>query len=218
MIRRLILASGSPRRRDLISLLRLPFIIKAANVDESGRAGEPPLELVKRLSEAKARAIPGVRPDELVVAADTVVALDGEVLGKPLDAADAGRMLRLLRGRAHTVYSGVCAWHPASGQAAVEVSDSRVWMRRYTDEEIGRYVESGDPLDKAGAYAIQHPAFDPVERVEGCALGVMGLPLCYLGRALAYFGLTVPPDVPGACHAFNQKECTVPPELVKDRS
>lgn len=216
MIRRLILASGSPRRRDLIALLRLPFVIKAANVDESGCDGEAPAGMVRRLSEAKARAIPDVRPDELVIGADTVVALDGEVLGKPLDAADAGRMLRLLCGRAHHVYSGVCAWHPASGRIAVEVSDSLVWMRRYRDEEIARYVDSGDPLDKAGAYAIQHPAFDPVERVEGCALGVMGLPLCYLGRALEQFGLVVPPDVPGACHAFNQKECRVPPELTRD--
>ena len=209
MIRRLILASGSPRRRDLIALLRLPFIIKAASVDESAIDGESPAELVRRLSQVKALAIAGARPDELVVAADTVVVLDGQILGKPLDGADAGLMLRLLRGRRHNVFSGVSVWHPASGRLVSEVSDSAVWMRDYSDDEIAGYVESGDPLDKAGAYAIQHPAFDPVARVEGCGLGVMGLPLCHLGRALAEFGVIIPPDVPGACQAFNQKECGV---------
>jgi septum formation protein len=209
MIRRLILASGSPRRRDLIALLRLPFVIKAASVDESTINGEPPEALVSRLSQAKAQAIAAARPDELVVGADTVVALDGQVLGKPVDAADAVKMLRLLRGREHHVYSGVSVWHPASGRLVSDVSDSAVWMRQYDDDEIDRYVESGDPLDKAGAYAIQHPAFDPVARVEGCGLGVMGLPLCHLGRALAAFGVIIPPEVPGACQAFNQKECRV---------
>lgn len=212
-IRRLILASGSPRRRDLISLLGLPFVIKAASVDESAREGETPAELVLRLSQEKARSITDVRHDELVVAADTVVALDGEVLGKPVDAADAIRMLQLLRGRLHHVYSGVSVWHPTTSRIASELSCSTVWMRPYTDDEIAGYVDSGDPLDKAGAYAIQHPAFDPVSRVEGCGLGVMGLPLCYLGQALAQFGVYLAPGVPGACRAFNQRECTVPAEL-----
>ncbi len=214
-IRRIVLASGSPRRRDLISLLGLPFVIKAVDVDELALDGEPPDELVRRLSRAKARAIVAVRADEVVVAADTVVAVNGQVLGKPADADDAARMLQLLRGREHHVYSGICVWHPPSGRMVTELSDSRVWMRPYTDEEIARYIDSGDPLDKSGAYAIQHPAFDPVARVEGCGLGVMGLPLCYLGRALAQFGVRVPESMPGACRAFNQRECRVPAELVR---
>jgi septum formation protein len=210
-IRRLILASGSPRRRELISLLGLPFIIRAANVDERPLDGESPAEMVVRLSQAKARSIGDARRDELVIAADTVVALDGQVLGKPIDPDEAAHMLRLLRGRLHHVYSGISAWHPTSGRLVSELSDSAVCMRDYGDDEIARYVDSGDPLDKAGAYAIQHPAFDPVARVEGCWLSVMGFPLCHLGRALAQFGLNVDPDAPGVCHVFSQRDCTVSP-------
>ena len=210
-IRRLILASGSPRRRELISLLGVPFVIRAANVDERQVDGESPAEMVVRLSQAKARSIGNVRRDELVIAADTVVALDGQVLGKPAGPDEAAQMLRLLRGRLHHVYSGISAWHPAGGRLATELADSAVWMRGYSDDEIARYVDSGDPLDKAGAYAIQHPAFDPVARVEGCWLSVMGFPLCHLGRALAQFGVRLDPDAPGVCRVFSQRDCPVPP-------
>lgn len=206
-IRRLILASGSPRRRQLLSLLGLPFVIKAAGVDESQLDGERPADLVLRVSLAKAQAVRDVRPDELVVAADTIVVLDGEVLGKPAGPEEAIEMLARLRGRPHIVYSGVSLWHPDSRQTLSELGESTVWMRDYTDEEMAAYVDSGDPLDKAGAYAIQHPVFDPVSRVDGCSLSVMGLPLCHLGRALAEFGIVVPPNVPGTCRAFNQRDC-----------
>ena len=208
-IRRLILASGSPRRRQLLPLLGLPFVIKIAGVDERVLDGEPPTELVLRVSQAKALGVNDDRPDELVVAADTIVVLDGQVLGKPTDAEDAARMLRYLRGRPHVVYSGVAVWHPARRRLIRELAESTVWMRDYTDAEVASYVESGDPLDKAGAYAIQHPGFDPVSRVEGCRLSVMGLPLCHLGRALAKFGVVVPANVPRACQAFNQRDCDV---------
>jgi MAF protein len=208
-IRRLILASGSPRRRQLLSLLGIPFVIKAGGVDEKPLAAEPPSELVLRVSQAKARAVRDIRQDELVIAADTVVVLDGDVLGKPSDPDDAMRMLRDLRGRPHVVYSGISIWHPASWSMLSELSDSHVWMREYSDEELAVYVASGDPLDKAGAYAIQHPEFAPVTRVEGCWLSVMGLPLCHLKRALTRFGVQVPANVPGACHAFSQRDCEV---------
>jgi septum formation protein len=207
-IRRLILASGSPRRRQLLSLLGLPFVIKASHIDEAQLVGEPPAALVARVSQAKARAVTDVRSDELVVAADTIVVLDGRVLGKPDDAEEAIDMLRNLRGRAHTVLSGVAVWHPDSRRIQRELGESTVWMREYTDDEIATYVASGDPLDKAGAYAIQHPGFDPVSHVEGCSLSVMGLPLCHLGRALREFGVILPARVPGTCTAFNQRECT----------
>jgi MAF protein len=208
-IRRLILASGSPRRRQLLSLLGIPFVIKAAGVDETQLDGEPPTELVLRVSQAKALAVSDVRPDELVVAADTIVVLDGVVLGKPVDPDDAARMLRELRGRAHWVYSGVSVWHPASRRLERELGQSLVWMREYADDEIAAYVDGGDPLDKAGAYAIQHPEFAPVSRVDGCWLSVMGLPLCHLARALVRFGLVVPASVPAACQAFTQRDCAV---------
>jgi septum formation protein len=216
-IRRLVLASGSPRRRQLLPLLGLPFVVKAVDVDERVLGDEPPTELVLRVSRAKASAVNGARPDELVVAADTVVVLDGEVLGKPADPGQATHMLRRLRGRLHHVYSGVSVWHAASRKMVSELGESTVWMRDYTDAEIASYVESGDPLDKAGAYAIQHPEFDPVCRVEGCWLTVMGFPLCHLGRALAPFGVVVPSNVPGACQAFTQRDCSVSSEILVAR-
>jgi len=213
-IRRLILASGSPRRRQLLPLLGLPFVLKATSVDERIRQGEPPTEYVLRMSQAKAHAAHDARDDELVIAADTIVVLDGRVLGKPADPEDAARMLRDLRGRSHQVYSAVSVWHPATRRLISELAESRVWMRDYSDDEIAAYVASGDPLDKAGAYAIQHPEFDPVTQVEGCWLAVVGFPLCHLGRALAHFGVEVPSNVPGACRAFSQRECTVSPSIV----
>lgn len=212
-IRRLILASGSPRRRQLLPLLGLPFVLKATSVDESILQGEPPTEFVLRLSQVKAHAVHDARDDELVIAADTIVVLDGQVLGKPVDAEDAARMLRALRGRPHQVYSAISVWHPATRRSISELAESQVWMRDYSDDEVAAYVASGDPLDKAGAYAIQHPEFDPVTRVEGCWLTVVGFPLCHLGRALERFGVVVPSNVPGACRAFSQRECAVPPEI-----
>ena len=213
-IRRLILASGSPRRRQLLPLLGLPFIVKAVDVEEQALDGEPPTEMVLRLSQAKALAVRDVRPDTLVVAADTVVVLNGQVMGKPVDPDDATRMLQLLRGRSHVVYSGVSLWHHARRRMVCQLAESLVWMRDYTDAEIATYVESGDPMDKAGAYAIQHPEFDPVSWVDGCWLSVVGLPLCHLGRALAEFGIDVPANVPGACQAFGQHECAISSEIL----
>lgn len=214
-IRRLILASGSPRRRQLMSLLGLPFVVKTAGVDETPLVGEPPTELVLRVSQAKAFAMNNARPDELVIAADTTVAVDGQVLGKPTDPDDAVRMLRLLRGRAHIVYSAVSVWYPAGRRMVCGLAGSTVWMRDYSDAEIAAYVDSGDPLDKAGAYAIQHPEFDPVARVEGCWLAVVGLPLCHLGRALTGLGVAVPASVPRACQAFSQRDCPVFPSILR---
>ena len=212
-IRRLILASGSPRRRQLLSLTGIPFVVKAVGVDESQLYGEPPTEMVLRVSQTKALSVSEARTDELIIAADTVVVLGGEVLGKPKDPGEAKRMLHRLRGRPHLVYSGVTVWHPASRRMICQLGESSVWMRDYDDSEIETYVESGDPMDKAGAYAIQHPGFDPVSRVEGCWLNVMGLPLCHLGRALARFGVVVPTNVAGTCQAFNQRDCTISSDI-----
>ena len=208
-IRRLVLASGSPRRQQLLSLLGLPFVIRAAGVVEEPLNGELPREMVLRVAQAKAYAVSDTRIDELVIAADTTVALDDRSLGKPADGADAARMLRELRGRSHTVFTGVVIWHPATRRMASDLGASSVWMRDYTDGEIDRYVESGDPLDKAGAYAIQHPGFDPVARVEGCWLNVMGLPLCHLGRMLAAWSIALPASPPASCRAFSQRDCAV---------
>ncbi|MDE3091011.1 MAG: septum formation protein Maf [Chloroflexota bacterium] len=207
----MILASTSPRRRELIPLFGLEFKFISADMDESPRAGEPPAELVRRLSRAKAALGARVEPTALVVAADTVVALDNTILGKPQDAADATRMLKLLRARAHVVYSGVTV--ARSARQITHVATTTVWMRDYSDAEIAGYVATGDPLDKAAAYAIQHRAFRPVARIDGCHANVMGLPLCHLYRALKAFGVARnEPD--RACQAHLQIVCPVASEIL----
>jgi septum formation protein len=195
--------------------LEVPFVAAAADVDEEIEEGESPQEMVCRLSLAKARAVALSYPEGLIVAADTTVALDGDVLGKPADEAEAVAMLRRLRGREHTVLSGVTVYHPASGRAITELAESAVWMRAYTEEEVSRYAASGDPLDKAGAYAIQHHNFSPVERIGGCYANVMGLPLCHLARALAQFGVTLTVDVPQVCQSFTGHRCLVAGEILQ---
>jgi septum formation protein len=177
----LILASISPRRRELVSLLGLPFQSISAAADETPRGNESPADLVRRLSRAKVEAGVHDFPDAVVVAADTIVALDDLILGKPRDRDDATRMLRLLRGRSHTVYSGLTVAH---GAEVVQVATTTVWLRDYSDADIAAHVATGDPLDKAAAYAIQYHSFHPVARIEGCHANVMGLPLCHLYRAL----------------------------------
>jgi len=184
----LVLASTSPRRRELVTLFGLAFTFVSADVDESPREGEPPQELVRRLSRAKAEIGARGIPDAIIIAADTVVALDGSILGKPKDSADATRMLKRLRGRAHTVYSGLTVARGA--RQITQVATTTVWMRDYTDAEIAAYVATGDPLDKAAAYAIQHGAFRPVARIDGCHANVMGLPLCHLYGALKVFNVS----------------------------
>jgi septum formation protein len=176
-------------------------------------AGESPTDLVLRVSQSKAYALRDVMRSEVVVAADTVVVLEGQILGKPHDSGEAFSMLRRLRGRSHSVYTGISVWQPANWRMVNELASSVVSMRNYTDAEIEAYVASGDPLDKAGAYAIQHQGFAPVSHMEGCWLTVMGLPLCHLRRALEAFGLVVPSNVPGSCRAFTRQACEVALDL-----
>jgi MAF protein len=195
--------------------LEVPFVTAAAYVDEESEEGESPQDMVCRLSLAKAKAVALSYPEGLIVAADTIVVLNGETLGKPADEAEAVAMLRRLRGRKHNVLSGVTVYHPASGRAITELAESAVWMRAYADEEMAHYAASGDPLDKAGAYAIQHRHFSPVERIEGCYTSVMGLPLCHLATALAQLGMMLPVDVPQACQAFTGYRCLVAEEILR---
>ncbi len=202
----LVLASQSPRRRELLALLGLPFDIVAADVVETPRPGEGPAALVTRLSRDKARAICS---GSLVVACDTVVALDGDILGKPRDAAEATAMLRRLRGRPHSVYSGVTVLEPSTGREQAAVAETTVVMRAYTDAELDAYVAGGDPMDKAGAYAIQHTGFHPVAEVRGCYANVIGLPLCHLTRCLRAWGIEPAHNVPIACQAHTGHPCAV---------
>ena len=172
---RLILASASPRRRELLACLGIPFEVTQPRIDE-GASGRPE-RVARRLAVAKARAVAARRPEAAVLAADTVVAHGATILGKPRDAAEAGAMLRRLRGRTHRVVTAVAVLPPRRRQPLVAHALTRVTMRRYTDEEIERSIARGDPFDKAGAYAIQDPRLAPVESYSGCYCNVVGLPL-----------------------------------------
>jgi len=194
----IVLASASPRRRQLLALMGLSFQVIASEVDEDSHPGEPARELALRLSSAKAEAIAMIHPEALVIAADTLVVLDDELLGKPSNEASAFEMLSRLCGRQHQVYSGLTLIHADQRRRCEQVAVTSVTMRDYTEDEIRRYVVTGDPMDKAGAYAIQYPEFDPVARVEGCYANVMGLPMCHVYRALSLWG-TKPPIHPLDC-------------------
>ena len=184
----LLLASSSPRRRTLLRLVDLPFETAAADVDERVRTGESGRDVARRLARTKALAGGRNRPDRIVLAADTVVDLDGRALGKPIDADEARAMLRALRGRPHRVITGLALAHGPELRWSGAV-ESVVRMRPYADEEIERYVASGGPLDKAGGYAVQAVDFRPAEAVDGCYPNVVGLPLCEALRGLEQLGL-----------------------------
>lgn len=216
---RLVLASRSPRRRQLLRLLNLPFDVTVAHVDETPRPDETPEELVTRLSRAKARD-PDLDGDGgiLVIACDTVVSMeegprDARILGKPSDPGEAIRMLRDLRGRWHTVYSAVTVLS-RKDHASTEVTKTVLTMRDYTETELAAYVATGDSLDKAGGYAIQHAGFNPVAEVEGCYASVMGLPLCHLACLLRRRGRSAQVNVPAACQDHTDYECTVYAEIL----
>jgi len=182
--RPLLLASASPRRRELLAQLDLRFTVAPVDIDESPRPGEGPGALVSRLSRAKAEAALGMaEPQQWVLGADTVVAVGQEILGKPGDAAAAAAMLRRLSGRVHTVHSGLYLAHPASPGHGRTVR-TRVWMRALGDPEITAYVETGEPLGKAGAYAIQGRAAAFVRCIAGSYSNVVGLPLFELDAML----------------------------------
>ncbi len=212
----LLLASGSPRRQQLLALSDWSFRAVAADVDESRAAGESPAQYVLRLAEAKARAaVELMLGEQLVIGADTAV-VDGQaVLGKPVDAAEAVEMLKQLRGHKHTVYTGIAVLQPGDGKLVTDVCVTEVPMRSYSDQEIEAYAGSGDPLDKAGAYAIQHPGFNPVESMAGCYASVMGLPLCHLLRTLKQFNLPTSPNLPGNCQTFLQYDCPVSADILR---
>ena len=215
----IVLASASPRRRNLLQLLHIRFSVCAADVDENPLPGEGPEALTSRLARSKALAVaangsarapmeefsdvsrsgkgshrddspelsadpcPAGTGQPVVLGADTVVVLDGAILGKPADDAEATAMLAALRGRSHRVLTGVAL--AVAGEIAWSgVVETTVWMRQYGADEVERYVRSGSPLDKAGAYGIQDTDFRPVERIDGCLTNVVGLPLCEVGRAL----------------------------------
>lgn len=198
----LILASQSPRRRELIQLLGYPVTCTVAHVDEESIADPNPAINVVETAQLKAEAIARsylpentTRQQTWIISADTTVALDQMMLNKPTNATDAQSMLKSLRGRNHEVHTGIILLNPDTGQQVAGVHTAVVTMRDYTDAEIDTYIATGDPLDKAGAYAIQHPRFQPVSYLEGCFMGVMGLSICHLIQLMHQLNLPLRADL-----------------------
>jgi septum formation protein len=184
----LILASSSPRRQELLQEIGVPFQVHAANINEDQRPGEAPMAYALRLAREKAQAVLAQYPQSYVLGADTIVVLRGEVLGKPIDHADAARMLRLLSGRAHEVTTAVSLI--ATGTLAeTRASTTKVYFREIAEAEIQQYVAGGEPMDKAGAYAIQGGASRWTDRIEGEFSNVVGLPLSLVTEMLKITGL-----------------------------
>lgn len=176
----IILASASPRRRELLEMAGIPFVIQAADVDESLPQGILPEEAVQLLAQKKARAVD--TPNRVVLAADTVVALDGVIFGKPQNEEDARQMLRALSGKTHQVHTGVCLHK--DGKEIVFCETAKVEFYPLTEEEINRYVSSKEPLDKAGAYGIQGKGALLVRRIDGDYYTIVGLPIARVVREL----------------------------------
>jgi septum formation protein len=179
----LVLASKSPRRQQILRDAGIPFVVRAADVPEERGRGESPIDYVRRLAEAKAFAVP-MLPGEVVLGADTTVGIDDHVLEKPRDAGDAMRMLGLLSGREHQVITGICLRTEA--RKIVDVAITRVRFVQLTREEIETYATSGEPMDKAGGYAIQGLASKFIDRIEGDYFNVVGLPVALVYRHLRF--------------------------------
>jgi len=207
----LVLASASPRRQDLLRSAGISFVAQAAHIDETPLPGEPPRQCAERLAQEKALAVWRTRLQDLVLGADTIVVIDETILGKPADSADAARMLRLLSGRVHRVITGVCVVQTVASRQLPVVSEGHaaqspltfkvlrtenrelrttsettlVTMNELSDDEIRDYVASGEPMDKAGAYAIQGRASRWIPRIEGDYSNVVGLPVALVYRMLS---------------------------------
>jgi len=215
----LVLASNSPRRRQLLTLLGVPFTVHAVEIDETPQSGEKPLDYVQRLARSKAlQAAQKVAASAFILAADTTVAMEEAagtwtIFGKPADAQEAEEMLLRLRGRTHFVFTGLALLRNADGSLWEDVCISEVPIRDFSTAEMRAYIASGDPFDKAGAYAIQHAAFHPVENFSGCFANVMGLPLCHLARLLAGAGISGEQNVALQCLQSLDYDCAVTDRL-----
>jgi len=209
-----ILASRSPRRKSLLRNLIDSFLIVNPDIREDLEKGESPESFVLRIAEQKAKAAGGmVQPSTgsnfVIIAADTIVVDGDRILGKPADDDQAARMLAALRGRRHTVTSGLAVYDLSRERMKTRMVSSEVAMREYTDKEISDYVASGDPLDKAGAYAIQNHDFDPAPGFRDCYANVMGLPICHLAVLFSKMGLKGKEDVAERCQDSIGYQCPV---------
>lgn len=214
---RLRLASNSPRRREMLAWIGVDFTVQPAKFDETPRPGEAPSAYVLRLAEGKAmQAARSPGQECLILAADTTVADGDQLLGKPDSPKAATAMLRQLCGRVHHVYTALAVQPRGQAETLTDLCVSEVRMRSYSDAEIEAYVASGDPFDKAGAYAIQNADFHPVEGFEDCFANVMGLPLCHLYRTLRKAGLSPAVEVAQTCQERLGYHCPVYQKFLVD--
>lgn len=183
----IILASASPRRKELLEQLGISFTVDPAAVDEQMLPGETSEAYAIRVAREKARVAAQRAGRGIVVAADTIVVMNDAVLGKPKDAGDAERMLQMLSGKEHRVITGLAVMDAATGRMVSRTAVTRVWFRALKQKDIMAYVATGEPLDKAGAYGIQEKGALLVERIDGCYFNVVGLPLALLGEILESF-------------------------------
>ena len=212
--KKLVLASTSPRRNELLRLLGIPFEKRPSNADETHHEDVDAFEYVRQMAREKGLAV--LHTDgEWILSADTIVALDGQVVGKPADEGEAFEILRALRGRGHKVYTALCLRTENGGEAAESLCATDVFMRDYSEQELAAYIASKDYQDKAGGYAIQHKQFHPCTGVQGCYANVMGLPLCHLAMLLESAGCKVEADVPQACQQYNQITCEFHPQIYR---
>lgn len=213
---KLILASQSPRRRALIQLLGLPVVTTQADADEDSIITPDPVQNVIETAQLKTDVLLDEWQGQTAVllTADTTVAHNGQMLNKPTDEAHARQMLQQLRGQTHQVHTGMVLVHLADGRTWRGATTANVTMRAYSDAEIEAYIATGDPLDKAGAYAIQHDGFKPVAKLDGCFLGVMGLSVCQLIDQLQAWQLPLNIDWQGVKEAHQGFACqSLPDEL-----
>lgn len=212
-MKRWILASNSPRRRELLNLFDHPFEVIPADVNEDQHRGESPLDYVRRLSLEKAAAI-AAEESGLILAADTIVVCDGQVLGKPMDEDHARQILEQLRGRTHQVNTSITLIDTETSQREEAICCTDVTMRCYSDAEIDTYIATGDPMDKAGAYGIQNPEFHPAEKLSGCFASVMGMPLCHLYIVIRRMGFHADLEIDDRCQQHLNYECPVAKQIL----
>ena len=204
----LILASSSPRRQQLLTFLGVKFKVLTAEIDERVRPGETPKEYVSRLALSKSRAInPSSAARWVILAADTAVVDENQILGKPVDSLQAANMLRKLRARTHYVFTSLAVRDTITEEVITDLCVTEVRMRSYHESEIKDYVASGDPLDKAGAYAIQNTGFNPVLEISGCYTNVVGLPLCHLTELLKQMEIKYQEHTTRGCRTSHGYSC-----------
>jgi septum formation protein len=182
-----ILASSSPRRHELLQLIGIPHVVQPAGADESYKEGEKPAEHAERLAQTKVRSVAAANPEAIIIAADTIVVADGEIMGKPRDRGDAMRMLAILQGRSHTVITAVAV--SCDGRTESDIEHVEVTFRPLDSDEIAAYIDTGEPMDKAGAYGIQGYGATIVRRIDGDYFAVMGLSLVLLVELLEKAGI-----------------------------